>query len=434
MLKDFSKSATISVGIVCLLASVRHVGATDRPADALATAPQMGWNSGNAFKANIDEELITNTGALMVSLGLKDAGYSYLILDEGWQAQTRDPTTQRQRENTTLFPSGVPALTSKLHDLGLRVGIYSDAGIYDCAFFPGSWGNEELDAQTYAEWGIDYLKYDNCGQFQAAIYSPYDRFAVMRDALRASGRSIFYSMCSWGNQCAWFWADQVAHSFRMSGDIHLAFAEDSANVCKTAYCLNQGYAGCSVATIIRKMRELSPFQKSGAWLDMDMLEVGNTQKGQAVLNPAQERTHFSFWSALKSPLIIGADLRNISQSSLAILKNRQVIALNQDRLGVAARYIEGLSKEGVYQVWAGPLVDDRMVILVFNDGAQSGCNITLALDTVHQALQNSTVASPPHKEWHSAHELWTDREYKVKGNSLEVSSVAWNDTGVFVLY
>jgi hypothetical protein len=141
----------------------------------------------------------------------------------------------------------------------------SDAGIYDCGFFPGSYGNEELDADTYASWSIDYLKYDNCGGFQANTLSAQDRFKLMGYALKNSGRDIFYSLCQWGHQFPWFWADQFSDSYRMSGDIMASFATDNSGVCATAYCLNTGYAGVSVLTMIRKMRELSGFQTPGSW-------------------------------------------------------------------------------------------------------------------------------------------------------------------------
>jgi alpha-galactosidase len=152
---------------------------------------------------------------------------------------------------------------------GVRVHVtdlqHSDAGIYDCGFYPGSHGYEELDASLYAQWEVDYLKYDNCGGFQMNTLSVQERFLRMSYALKNSGREIFYSLCEWGHQFPWLWADQFSESYRMSGDIHSAYRADKSGVCTTAYCLNTGYAGVSVLTMIRKMRELSPFQKPGAW-------------------------------------------------------------------------------------------------------------------------------------------------------------------------
>ncbi len=219
-----------------------------------------------------------------MSSGLSRAGYNYLILDEGWQAFTRD-ANGRQQANATRFPAGISSLSNFIHKQGLKIGLYrceeiysfadplltgnSDAGIYDCAFYPGSYGYEDLDANTYASWGVDYLKYDNCGGFHANTVSPQERFLSMGNALKNSGRDIFYSLCQWGNQFPWFWADQFSHSYRMSGDITSSFASDKSGVCKTAYCLNTGYAGVSVLTMIRKMREISGFQNPGSWGTMD---------------------------------------------------------------------------------------------------------------------------------------------------------------------
>ncbi|KAI8965321.1 glycoside hydrolase family 27 protein [Daldinia sp. FL1419] len=328
-----------------------------------ASKPQMGWNSWNTFKAKINQSLIEDTANAIVKLGLAGAGYEYVMIDAGWQARTRASNGQQQA-NVSTFPSGIKGLADSIHDLGLKLGIYSDSGIYDCDFHPGSWGYEELDAHTYASWGVDYLKYDNCGGFQAGTISSQERFQKMGQALKTSGREIFYALCQWGHQFPWYWADQFADSYRMSGDIHAQFASDKSGVCQTAYCLNTGYAGVSVLTMIRKMRELAPFQKPGAWADMDMLEIGTNS-----MNECEEQTHFSFWAALKSPLIIGADITNISESSLAILLNKEIIAISQDELGVAVTYTPELSTEGSIQIWGGPL-SHQYVVLALNYGKE----------------------------------------------------------------
>ncbi|RSL51441.1 hypothetical protein CEP54_011420 [Fusarium duplospermum] len=336
-------------------------------AQGLATKPQMGWNSWNSFKAIINESIIESTASTIVKSGLASLGYNYVLIDAGWQTLERDKEG-RQQVNLTRFPGGIKPVADYIHKLGLKVGIYSDAGIYGCDFAPGSHGYEELDASQYAEWGIDYLKYDNCGGFQANTLSVQERFLRMSHALKDTGRDIFYALCEWGHQFPWFWADQFSDSYRMSGDIHSQYKKDNSNGCATAYCLNTGYAGVSVLTMIRKMREISRFQKPGSWADMDMLEVGVGN-----MTRHQEETHFSFWAALKSPLIIGADVNNIRERSLEVLKNKEIIALNQDKLGVAVNYIPSLSKEGQYQVWAGPLKSgkSRHVILVQNYGTDS---------------------------------------------------------------
>ncbi|KAJ4996110.1 hypothetical protein K4K48_009056 [Colletotrichum sp. SAR 10_66] len=334
----------------------------------MASRPQMGWNSWNTFKANINQSIIETTAKALVDTGLAAAGYKYLIMDEGWQADER-ATDGRQEFNSTRFPSGGSALINHIHDMGLKVGIYSDSGIFTCGFAPGSWGYEDLDAQTYADWGIDYLKYDNCGGFHAGTHTQQERFQAMSSALRNTGRDIFYSLCQWGHQFPWYWADQVgAGSYRMSGDIHASFAQDKAGVCPTAYCLNTGYAGVSVLTMIRKMREISPFQEKGrmSWADMDMLEIGVGN----VMSEVEEQTHFSFWAALKSPLIIGADVTKIRKESLKVLLNRDIIAISQDQRGEAVKYLPELSTEGKVQVWAGPVDtgEYKHVVLALNYG------------------------------------------------------------------
>ncbi|KAK9780145.1 putative Glycoside hydrolase superfamily [Seiridium cardinale] len=344
--------------------------------NGLAQKPQMGWNSWNTFKSSINESVILNTADVLVSSGLTAVGYNYLLLDEGWSGY-RDINGLLQA-NVSRFPNGITKITDYAHERDLKVGIYGDAGIMTCAFRPGSYGYEELDAATFASWGIDYLKYDNCGGFHAATYSSPERFWRMAHALKMTGRDIFFSLCQWGNQFPWLWADQLADSYRMSGDIHSSFASDSSGVCTTAYCLNTGYAGVSVLTMIRKMRELSSFQKPGAWADMDMLEIGN-----AGMTEFEEQTHFSFWAALKSPLIIGANLATINQTSLDVLLNQDIIAINQDDAGIAVNYVPALSSENTTQVWAGPLISDgaKFVILVLNEQNFTR-NITVILSQV----------------------------------------------------
>ncbi|KAH8881393.1 glycoside hydrolase family 27 protein [Thozetella sp. PMI_491] len=382
--------------------------------------PQMGWNTWNSFKNNINESLIRSSAQTLVDSGLSGAGYTYVNLDDGWQAFTRD-ASGRQQANTTKFPSGIASLADYVHGLGLKLGIYSDSGIYDCAFYPGSYGYEEVDAFQYASWGIDYLKYDNCGGFHAGTHSSQERFRIMGDALRRTGRDIFYSLCQWGHQFPWYWADQFTDSYRMSGDIKSSFGDDSSGVCKTAYCLNTGYAGLSVLTMIRKMRELSRFQKPGSWADMDMLEIGT-----GTMNQFQEQTHLSFWAALKSPLIIGANINAINKTSLDILLNKEIIAISQDDAGVAVNYLPDLSTENKVQVWGGPLASgkSRYVVLALNYGLSSA-NITIPLSTLPGL--NSTNLSD-----YSVKEIWSGKKACQQGSQIVLSNVNLNQTKVLV--
>ncbi|KAI1390413.1 glycoside hydrolase family 27 protein [Hypoxylon trugodes] len=381
--------------------------------------PQMGWNSWNTFKANINESTIKNTATALVKLGLADAGYEYVMIDAGWQTDTRAANGQQQA-NATLFPSGIKGIADYVHSLGLKLGIYSDSGIYDCDFHPGSWGYEELDAYTYASWGIDYLKYDNCGGFQAGTISSQERFQKMGQALKTSGRDIFYALCQWGHQFPWYWADQIANSYRMSGDIQASFASDKSGVCQTAYCLNTGYAGVSVLTMIRKMREISAFQSPGSWADMDMLEIGTNS-----MTEFEEQTHFSFWAALKSPLIIGADITNISASSLNILQNKEVIAISQDRLGAAASYVPDLSTEGSIQVWGGPL-SHQYVALALNYGNKT-TDIGIKLDGLpglRQFCKHKSV---------SIRDIWDKKNLGTFTDEIRLQNVSIHQTKLLLM-
>ncbi|RAH71317.1 glycoside hydrolase family 27 protein [Aspergillus aculeatinus CBS 121060] len=326
----------------------------------LGHTPQMGWNSWNAFKANINESVAVQSAQLLATLGLKDAGYDYVLVDDGWADYNRTADGYLQA-NETSFPSGIPALADKIHTQGLKLGLYGDSGMLTCAFRPGSWGYEERDAQTLADWGVDYWKYDNCGGYQAMTAAPQVRFGIMQKALQLVGREILYSVCEWGYQFPWHWGGEIGHSYRMSGDITNVFANETSCPCKTAYCLNTGYASCSVMSIIRKMREISQYQSRGHWMDMDMLEIGNAE-----MTLYQQQTHFAFWAALKSPLIIGADLSKLSDDALKVLTNKQIISINQDPLGQPVNYVQNASSEGSSQVWAGS-VENGYVVLLLNE-------------------------------------------------------------------
>lgn len=171
---------------------------------ALGRAPQMGWNSWNAFKATVNYTVVQEVLDLFDSLGLKKAGYEYISLDDGWASYNRT-TDGYLLANATSFPRGIEALAKEVHAHGLKLGLYGDSGHYTCAWRPGSWGFEERDAQTFANWAVDYLKYDNCGGFQSMTEAPQVRFGAMKDALALSGRDIFYSVCEWGYQFPWHW-------------------------------------------------------------------------------------------------------------------------------------------------------------------------------------------------------------------------------------
>eukprot|EP00887_Chlorella_sp_A99_P006558 scaffold3.g6558.t1 len=316
----------MAVALFAALVLVRPAGgAGQRP----GAPPPLGWNSWNTFGPSIDEQLIKDTADLMVSLGLRDAGYEYLILDDAWSERNRTPDGKLVG-NYARFPSGMKAL-------GDYFGIYSDAGPLTCESFPGSRGHEGEDAATWASWGVDYLKYDNC--FAPASDWVVDRYTAMRDALNKTGRPIVFSMCEWGVADVWQWGRTVGNSWRTTADIDASWDSILVNLDNT------------VGT--------ARFAGPGGWNDPDMLEVGVGNK--LMLN--EERAHFALWALLKSPLLVGADLRRISPASLAVLKAREVIGVNQDALGVAGDLIW---KQGAREVYAAPLSGGARAVVLLN--------------------------------------------------------------------
>mmetsp|Transcript_22050 Transcript_22050/g.52724 ORF Transcript_22050/g.52724 Transcript_22050/m.52724 type:complete len:288 (+) Transcript_22050:709-1572(+) len=237
----------------------------------------------------------------------------------------------------------------------MKFGIYSDAGYKTCAGRPGSWRYEDIDAATYASWGVDYLKYDNC--FAEDLPGPEVRYPIMRDALNATGRPILYSMCEWGVDDPAVWGMKVGNSWRTTQDIAPSWE--------------------SVLTILAKNNEWADYAGPGGFNDPDMLEVGVSANSFGPgLTEAEERSHFVLWSLMKAPLLIGADLRNISANSLELLKNPEVIAVNQDPLGIQGRLVNPTGS-GIpsAQVWAGPLEGGAVAVALFNAG-EAGANIS----------------------------------------------------------
>lgn len=313
--------------------------------DSLALTPPMGWNSWNCFSCNINEAQIREIADLMVSTGMRDAGYVYLNIDDCWQvARAEDGTILVDKKN---FPSGIKALADYIHSKGLKFGVYSCAGSLTCAGRPGSRGYQFQDARTYAEWGVDYLKYDWCfdeGQ------SPQAAYKTMRDALNATGRPIVFSICEWGNSQPCKWAKGIGHLWRTTGDIINAFK--GVNY----------WGGCGVVEIIDKNADLYPYAGPGHWNDPDMLQVGN-----GVLTMEENRSHFTMWCMLAAPLLAGNDLRNMDAETLEILTNKEAIGVNQDRLGKqGVRYM----KIDEHEIWVKQLSSGEAAVCYFNRDEQ----------------------------------------------------------------
>ncbi|KAK4799765.1 hypothetical protein SAY86_025130 [Trapa natans] len=306
--------------------------------NGLGRTPQMGWNSWNHFQCNINETLIKQTADAIVSSGLAALGYQYVNLDDCWAELNRDSQGNMVPKAAT-FPSGIKALADYVHGKGLKLGVYSDAGTRTCSqTMPGSLGHEEGDARTFASWGVDYLKYDNC---ENTGTSPKKRYPVMSKALLNSGRPIFFSLCEWGQEDPATWAPSIGNSWRTTGDI-----QDNWNSMISNADQNDRWAS---------------YAGPGAWNDPDMLEVGN-----GGMTTEEYRSHFSIWALVKAPLLIGCDVRSIDKVTLGLLANKEVISVNQDKLGVQGKKVK---KYGDLEVWAGPLTASRVAVVLWNRGS-----------------------------------------------------------------
>ncbi len=329
---------------ILLLAICLFSGAADaRKFEHLALTPAMGWNSWNHFACNIDEKLIRATADAMVSSGMQEAGYQYVNLDDCWHGERDElgfihPDPRR-------FPSGMKALADYVHGKGLKLGLYSDAGWKTCGGKPGSRGYEYQDALTYAQWGIDYLKYDWCNTEGLKAEGAY---LTMREALYAAGRPIVFSICEWGDNQPWLWGKDIGHSWRTAGDIH---------PCWDCEYSHGTWSSWGVLRVIDMREGIRVYAGPGHFNDFDMLEVGNG------MSLSEDRAHFSMWAMLASPLIAGNDLLHMSADTRDILTNREVIAVNQDKLGIQAfKY----SSHDKLDVWLKPLANGDWAMALLN--------------------------------------------------------------------
>jgi alpha-galactosidase len=313
--------------------------------DKLALTPPMGWNSWNKFACDVNEVTIRRIADAMVSSGMKDAGYRYIVIDDCWSGG-RD-SLGFLYPNPEKFPSGIKSLADFIHSRGLKFGIYSDAGDRTCGGYPGSRGHEYQDAILFAKWGVDYLKYDWCNTDNLNAEEAYK---TMRNALYTAGRPVVFSLCEWGNNKPWLWGPKVGHLWRTTGDVTNCWG------CEILYGV---YSSFGWTQILDKQKDLRIYAGPGHWNDPDMLEVGN---GMAV---NEDRAHFSLWCMIAAPLIAGNDLRNMSAETAAILTNREVIAVDQDSLGVQGfNFID----DGDLEIWLKPLRGKEFAFCFFNRG------------------------------------------------------------------
>ncbi|GAM18863.1 hypothetical protein SAMD00019534_020380 [Acytostelium subglobosum LB1] len=318
-----------------LAAVLIAVAVTNAVDNGLGLTPQMGWNSWNHFGCDINETIIMQMAQAIATNGMAAAGYNYVNVDDCW-AYSRDSNGVIQSDPTT-FPSGMQYLANYVHSLGLKFGLYTCAGTETCAGRPGSEGYEAIDAQTYASWGVDYLKEDWCN---TGNNNPVDLYTTMSKALNATGRPIFFSLCNWGVDNPWAWGPDVGNSWRTTGDINDSWDR----------FLQILYAQIPIAS----------YSGVGGWNDPDMLEVGN-----GGMSNLEYTTHFSMWSLLAAPLIAGNDLRSVDAATLAIYTAKEVIAVNQDKLGTQGTLVKSLN-QGDQQIWARPLADGSRAVVLFN--------------------------------------------------------------------
>lgn len=381
-------------------------------ASASDAPPPMGFNTWNHFKCNINEFLIKRSADKLISSGLARKGYLYVNLDDCWSLMNRDPVTKRIVADPQKFPSGMKALADYLHERGLKFGLYADSGSKTCKGYPGSANHEELDALTFAEWGVDYLKYDNC--YTNPLRYARDRYETMNKALKKTGRDIFYSLCSvfqyliqWGQESAWTWGSIVGgNSWRISGDIGDLWKSNTYFQyfncpCTGLYCpyfVPSGGHDCSIMNILNKIALVTEYTGKGGLNDPDVLEVGN-----GGMSTDEYKSHFSFWAALKAPLLIGTDLESMSNETLGILSNEEVIAINQDSLRSS---IKRVKTENLYQIWAGKLQNSDIVILALNLDSKPQ---TIPID-VSSLFINTSSRTSANQSTYFVKDLWSKEE------------------------
>jgi alpha-galactosidase len=334
-----------------------------RTANGLAMTPPMGWNSWNKFACTINEKVVRETADAMAANGMRDAGYRYVVIDDCWHgARDRDGVIAA---DAMKFPSGIKALADYVHAKGLKFGIYSDAGRKTCGGRPGSQGHEYQDAITYARWGVDYLKYDWCSTYGRNAEEAY---ALMADALRSTGRDIVLSICEWGGSKPWEWAGKIGNLWRTTGDIRDAWRGP------VTYSLG-------MIDIVDRNEPLHARAGPGHWNDPDMLEVGN-----GGMTDTEYRAHFSLWAMMAAPLIAGNDVVAMSRQTRAILLNRDVIAVDQDPLGVQGRRVR---VDGDSELWVKPLADGARAVALLNRGEHP---VRIAVDWTEIGMTAGGVA------------------------------------------
>mmetsp|Transcript_52265 Transcript_52265/g.131212 ORF Transcript_52265/g.131212 Transcript_52265/m.131212 type:complete len:432 (-) Transcript_52265:172-1467(-) len=404
--------------VVCAVC-VAWAGHAPPVTEGVAQTPPMGWNTWGQYRCNINETLIQNAAAALVSSGLAKAGYVYVNIDDCWAEKERD-SNGRLVPSRERFPSGLRVLSDQLHARGLRLGIYSDVGHRTCQGYPGSYGAFATDAQTFAEWGIDYLKLDYCHTTISEKVDPAPFYADMAAALKQTGRPIVFSVCNWGDREPWKWAPEFANMWRIYGDLWPSWER--------------------VMEAVTRNTDLADYAKPGKWNDPDMLMVGVqghffNWPGMPATNLTlrESRTQFSLWAIFASPLLASNNLLAMPSEVLAILSNSEVIRVNQDTAGVQGRLVAEvrtgagmplLCAQSVCrwtQVFTRPLADGSFAAVLFNRaGRWSQADTRFRAEDI--VLPWAALGVPEATSF-SVRDLWTHSDVGVFSGEFKAAGV-----------
>ena len=377
--------------------------------------PPLGWNTWNTFAADINEKLILESADAMVAEGLLDAGYNYLVIDDIWHLKERG-ADGRMVPDPEKFPHGMKYIADYVHSKGLKFGMYSCAGYLTCAGYPASYDYEWIDAQTFAEWGVDFLKYDFC--FHPMTVRPDMLYKRMALALANCGRDILFSACSWGSENTKQWIKETgADMWRSTGDINDSWQ--------------------SIKDLAQSQLQVQEYNGKGCFNDMDMLVVGMNGRGNVGFkgcSTEEYRTHFSLWALLNSPLMIGCDIRSMDETTKSILLNKEVIAINQDPKGAQPFFVNNMiwkanqaRKSDVDPHFEKYPLDVPMVakyldngdiavgVFNFTDSVANRWQMTLTCDNLGLPLNCGKTFE--------AVDLWTGEVVKAFNGTLEIQSL-----------
>ena len=369
-----------------IIAAFFFLNVSGQKFEQLAKTPPMGWNSWNKFACNVSEKLIMQMADAMVSSGMQDIGYEYIVIDDCWQVD-RDRNGEIVVDKDR-FPHGMQYLADYVHSKGLKFGIYSCAGARTCAERPGGRGHEFQDARTYARWGVDYLKYDWCNVSTQNAKSSY---ITMRDALYTAGRPIVFSICEWGTNKPWEWGKEAGHLWRTTEDIVDRWD--------------------AMIAILDQEKELAKYAGPDSWNDPDMLEVGN---GGMTLE--EYKTHFSLWCMLAAPLMAGNDLGKMSTETAEILTNKELIVLDQDTLGKQGFCYRD---NGDYEIWIKKLADSEKAACLLNRSDEEK-TVQVDFNVLLKANDNYWSSEPYKLEDYYVRDLWEHKEVKLDKNTLYI--------------